>query len=136
MRSGEALAEAVVGHPDRLPSVVSAGFAEKLIQCALVKLAGDLGRSLLSKQCGDAHVHPSRLDKRDLALSTYHCNRPTLDTTYRQERWMLDSLTLDQMRVLIAEAEAGSFSAAARTPARPRAVSGGPGDAGAGRPCV
>jgi Bacterial regulatory helix-turn-helix protein, lysR family len=44
----------------------------------------------------------------------HHCNRPNLDTIYRLERWMLDSLTLDQMRVLIAVAESGSFSAAAR----------------------
>src|SRR5260370_12725705 len=54
------------------------------------------------------------LGKRDLVLSPYHCNRPSLDTMYRLERWMLDSLALDQMRVLIAVAEAGSFSAAAR----------------------
>jgi DNA-binding transcriptional LysR family regulator len=44
----------------------------------------------------------------------HHCNRPNLDTIYRLERWMLDSLTLDQLRVLIAVAESGSFSAAAR----------------------
>ena len=45
---------------------------------------------------------------------------------------MLDSLTLDQMRVLIAVAEAGSFSAAARKLGRVQS-SGKPGDAGAGR---
>src|SRR5882762_3910917 len=50
----------------------------------------------------------------DVPLADHHCNRPNSDEIYRLERWMLDNLTLDQMRVLIAVAEAGSFSAAAR----------------------
>src|SRR5262249_21147842 len=45
------------------PPVVRAGGAEKLIQGAVVKLGGNRRRTLFSKQCGDAHDHPSMLDK-------------------------------------------------------------------------
>src|SRR5690606_8448518 len=55
------------------------------------------------------------------------CGKPSLkpiyfDIKYRKSRYMLDAVTLDQLRTFIAAAEEGSFSAAGRALRRAQSV--------------